>query len=883
MKRVEMKWWRRRQREEDLDRELRSDLELEAAEREESGLLPEEARHAAKRALGNAGLIKEEVRETWGWAWLDRFRQDIAYALRTFARAPGFTAVVILTLALGIGGATAMFSVVNAVLLHPLPFRNPDRLVVIWETLVRSPNDPPFFDTYHDFEVWKSGSQSFERLTPATWRTDGQILTGAGPARDVFAMPVGIDFFPMLGVTPALGRTFQPDDLRGGCTVVLKHSFWTQVFGGQKNVIGGRIELNENACTIVGVMPPGFAFYPDAAAMWVLITPDGAIARDPNAKVGAFGLLKPGVSIERAQEEVEALYRNAPRKDLFGTQVKPAIYPLAQQFSYLTGPTLRLSVMVLFGAVSFVLLIGCLNIANLLLGKSVARRKELAVRAALGSGRARLARQLLTEALLLSVTGATLGILLAMGAVYYFRTLNPIAMPPGNPVTVNLPVLYFTASLAVVTALLFGLIPALKASRVDLMDALRMSAQAASLSLTSRTLRRALVIAEVALSLALLVGAGLLIESVGRLASVPLGFRTDRAITMSITLPKWAYSTGSQRARFYAAVLDRTALLPDVASAAFTSFVPPDGRSAGYALAVDGRPEPSPTTAAFDVGQVFISPGYFGVMGVPLELGRIFEDSDGEKSPPVAIVNEALARKYFPRENPIGQRIKIGRPGTDRGWLTIVGVVANEKDQDFFHQMSWEETPAVFRPVNQDPPSHVSLVFRTVTDSTSPAAMIQKQIAALDNNVPTGDVQTMNQRLSRMLSYPHLRAIILSTFAGLALLLAAIGLYAVLSQLIAQRTQEFGVRMALGAQRRDLLKLVIREGMVLTFAGLVAGMLVALSLTGFLSSLLYGVKATDPSTLAIVSLLLVLVTLLATYVPARRASRVDPMVALRYE
>jgi putative ABC transport system permease protein len=270
-------------------------------------------------------------------------------------------------------------------------------------------------------------------------------------------------------------------------------------------------------------------------------------------------------------------------------------------------------------------------------------------------------------------------------------------------------------------------------------------------------------------------------------------------------------------------------------------------------------------------------------MGVPLELGRIFEDADGEKSPAVAIVNEALARKYFPRESPIGKRIKIDRPGTDRGWLTIVGVVANEKDQDFFHQMSWEETPAVFRPVNQDPPSHVSLVFRTATDSTSPAAMIQKQIAALDSNVPTGDVQTMNQRLSRMLSYPHLRAIILSTFAGLALLLAAIGLYAVLSQLIAQRTQEFGVRMALGAQRRDLLKLVIREGMVLTFAGLVAGMIVALSLTGFLSSLLYGVKATDPLTLAIVSLLLVLVTLLATYVPARRASRVDPMVALRYE
>ena len=878
-----MRWWRRKQHEEDLERELRLDLELEAAEREESGLSPEEARYAAKRALGNAGSIKEDVRETWRWAWLDRFRQDVVYAARAFARTPGFTAVVILTLALGIGATTAMFSVVNAVLLHPLPFRNPDRLVVIWETLVRSPNDPPFFDTYHDFEVWKSGSRSFERLTPATWRTDGQILTGGGPAREVFAMPVGIDFFPMLGITAALGRTFQPDDLREGCTVVLKHSFWMQTFGGRKNVIGRHVDLNKNACTVVGVMPPGFAFYPDAAAMWMLITPDGAIARDPNAKVGVFGLLKPGVSIQRAQEEVESLYRNAPRKDPFGTQVKPAIYPLAEQFAYLTGPTLRLSVMVLFGAVSFVLLIGCLNIANLLLGKSVARQKELAVRAALGSGRARLARQLLTEALLLSVNGAALGVFLAIGAVHYFQTLNPIAMPPGNPVTVNLPVLCFTASLAVVTALLFGLIPALKASRVDLMDALRVSAQAASLSLTARTLRRVLVIAEVALSLALLVGAGLLIESVARLASVPLGFRTDRVITMSITLPGWAYSTGNQRARLYRAVLDRTTLLPDVVSAAFASSLPPDGRGGGHALAVEGTPEPSPTTAAFDVGQVSISPGYFRAMDVPLELGRVFEDTDGEKSPAVAIVNEALARKYFPQANPIGLRIKLGRPGTERPWLTIVGVVADEKGQNFFHPMSWEEAPVVFRPMNQEPPSHVSLVVRTVTVGTSLAATIQKQISTLDNNVPTGDVQTMNERLSRMLSYPHLRAIVLATFAGLALVLAAFGLYAVLSQLIAQRTQEFGVRMALGAQRSDLLQLVIREGMVLTFAGLAAGLIIAASLTGLLSSLLYGVKATDPLTLAEVSLALLLVTLLATYIPARRASRVDPMVALRNE
>jgi predicted permease len=879
-----MRWRRRKQREEDLDRELRSDLELEAAEQEESGLDPEEAQYAARRALGNPGFIKEEVRETWGWAWLDRFRQDVAYAARAFARTPGFTTVVILTLALGIGATTAMFSVVNAVLLHPLPFRNPDRLVVIWEKFVRDPNAPPVFDTYRDFENWKSGSHSFERLAPATWTTGGGILTGAGPARDVLAMPVGIDFFPMLGVAPEVGRTFQPDDLHAGCTVVLRHSFWMQTFGGQKNVVGRHIELNDKACALVGVMPPGFAFYPDAAAMWILITPDSAIARNPNAAVGVFALLKADVSIARAQAEVEALYRNAPRKDVSGIQIKPVIYPLAEQFAYLTGPTLRLSVMVLFGAVSFVLLIACLNIANLLLGKSVARQKELALRAALGSGRARLVRQLLTEALLLSGAGAALGIALAMGAVHYFRILNPIAMPPGNPVSVNLPVLGFTASLAVVTAVLFGLIPALKASRVDLMDALRLSAQTASLSRAARTLRRALVIAEVGLSLALLIGAGLLIESVKRLASVPLGFQTDRLITMSISLPNWAYSTSRQRAQFYDAALDRTALIPDVVSAALASSLPPDGRAGRYVLAVDGRPEPNPATAALDVGQVSISPGYFRVMGVPLELGRAFEDTDREKAPAVAIVNEALARKYVPHENPVGKRIKLlTASGTDRPWLTIVGVAGDEKHQDFFHQMDWQETPVVFGPVNQDPPSRLLLASRTRSAGIAPAVTIQKQIAALDNNVPTEDVQTMSERLSRTLSYPHLRAILLAAFAGLALLLAAIGLYAVLSQLIAQRTQEFGVRMALGAQRSDLLKLVIREGMILTFTGLAAGVIIAESLSGLLTSLLYGVKATDPLTLAGVSLLLVLVALLATYIPARRASSVDPMVALRHE
>ncbi len=821
----------------------------------------------------------------WRWNWLERSKQDLVYAIRTFARTPGFTAVIILTLALGIGATTAIFSIVNAVLLHPLPYKHADRLIVIWEKLARDPKGPPVFDSYRDFETWKTSSRSFEQLAPATWATGGQIVTGIGPARDVLAMPAGIDFFSLLGIAPQIGRAFQPDDLHRGCTVVLRHNFWITAFGGDKSIIGRHISLSEKACTIVGVMPQGFTFYPDALSMWMLITPDSPIARDPeHANIGVFGLLKPGVSIERAQREVQSLYINAHRRDLGGIWRKPFIYPLAEEFAYLTGPNLRLSVMVLFAAVSFVLLIACVNIANLLLGRSLQREKELAVRAALGSGRVRLIRQLLTEGLLLSFAGAAIGVLLAAAAVHYFRTLNPIEMPPGNPVSVNLPVLGFSAALAIVTALLFALVPALKASRIDLIEALRASGRSASFGPAARAFGKVLVSAEVTLSLALLVGAGLLIESVNRLASVPLGFRTDRVIAMRVELPGWSYSKIALRAKFYRDVLDRTSALPGIDSVAFTSSLPLNGgRWRGNVLTVEGRPEPVLTTAQRDVGQSSITSDYFRVMGVPLKGGRLFEDTDREQRPSVAIVNEALVRKYFPRENPIGKHIKVGEPGTERPWFTIVGIVADEMDKNFFREMTWDEIPVVFRPIAQDPPQAALLAVRAVKDEIALGAAIQKRITTLDPTVPVGEVETMNERVARTLAYPRFRAIVLGAFAALALLLAAVGLYGVLSQLIAQRTQEFGVRLALGARTQDVLMLVIRQGMLLTIAGLAAGLVVALFLTKFLSSLLYGVTATDPWTLIDVSLLLVIIAFVATYLPARRAAKLDPMVALRYE
>ena len=878
--------WRRKRRNDDLERELRSHLDAETAEQQENGMSPDDARSAAKRALGNTTQLKEGVRQAWGWNWLERFNQDVAYGVRTFTRTPGFTAVVILTLALGIGSTSAIFSIVNAVLLNPLPYPKADRLVVIWDQQTRDPKAPPVFDSYRDYQTFRDSSQSFVHLAPATWATGGRILTGAGPARNVLAMPAGLDFFSLLGFKAEVGRTFQPDDLHRRCTVVLKYGFWMAAFGGQRSVTGKHIQLDEQACTVIGVMPREFTFYPDALSMWMLITPDDAIAKDPdNAKVGIFGLLKNGVSLPQAQKELETLYRNEHQADRAGSPLlKPFVYPLAEQFAYLTGPTLRLSVIVLFAAVTLVLLIACVNIANLLLGRSVVRQKELAVRAALGSGRWRLIRQLLTEGLLLSFAGAMLGMFFAVGAVHFFRVLNPIQLPPGNPVHVNLQVLGFAAVLAVATAILFGLIPALKASRVDLVSSLKVTSRSSSPARAEQSFGKILVAVEVMLSLTLLVGAALLIDSVNRLASVPLGFRAHHLLTMDVQLPAWHFTKDTQRTQFYREALDRVTALPGVQAAAFTTSLPlTNERWRGSVLTVEGHPEPTLANAVPDASEAAITNQYFQVMGVPLKGGRLFADSDGPQGQAVAVVNEALVRKYFPRENPMGRHIKVGDPGTNRPWLTIVGVAGVEKDKSFFHEMTWDDIPMLFRPISQNVPSRGTLVVRTERDGAGLAAVLRRQISLLANNVPIGESQSMDERLNRTLAYPRFRAVLLASFSALAVLLASVGLYGVLSQLVAQRRQEFAVRVALGAQRRDVVFLVCRQGFALTSWGLAAGLVLTLWLTKFLSSLLYGVKATDPWMLAGASLVLFLVAAAATLVPAWRGSSIDSVAALKYE
>jgi putative ABC transport system permease protein len=563
-------------------------------------------------------------------------------------------------------------------------------------------------------------------------------------------------------------------------------------------------------------------------------------------------------------------------------EMEPAVYPLKEEFTWLASRSLKITLLLLFGAVGFVLLIGCVNVANLLLGRSLVRQKELAIRAALGSGRRRLLQQLLTEALLLSLSGAVLRALLAIAAVRWFHIANPVELPPGARVAVDVPVLAFAVGLSILTTLLFGFLPAWRASRVDLNDVLKTQGRGATQGGGRRAVAKALVVGEVALSLVLLVGAGLLVRSFASFASAPFRPGTEQLIMMTVHLPAKTYSTSDEKLRFYTQLVDNLRSLADTHQVLLTTNNPLWGGADGV-LEVQGRPGPTPGAAPHDTDNASISPDYFSVVGPSLERGRPFDARDNERSQPVAIVNEALAKKYFPHEDPLGRHIRLLSEASTSPWLTIVGVVANQKSHTVYQEMAWLENPIVYRPFRQDPFASMKLLIRSHQSAERVGALVQNQTVRLDPSVPVTDIQTLQHFLHRFLIYPRFRTALLGGFASLALLLAVIGLYGVLAQLVAQRTQEIGVRMALGARTTDILAAIMREGMLLVVAGVGLGVFAAWSITNSLAALLYGVKATDPLTLIGVSTVLILAALWATYVPARRAAHVDPINALRHE
>ncbi len=795
---------------------------------------------------------------------------DLLHACRSLARAKGFTFVAALTLALGIGSVTAVFSIVNGALLRPLPYRDPRRLVEILDQSLHERGMNKLFATYGDYREFARHATTLEGVAALTWAVRSPIMTGHGDTRAITAFPVSASFFDVLGAHAAIGRTFRPSDETGGCAVVLSNSYWTSDFGADRGVPGQSVTLDGKACAILGVMPKDFVFYPAAARMWTLILPT---APDVDKMMAvSIGRLKPGVTITRAQSELSSLFAALHTNDQW-RDFGPVVDPMQQELTWLAGRNLRTTLWILLAAVGLVLLIACVNVANLLLGRSLSRSREFAVRAAIGCGRARLFRQLLTEAMPLAAIGGVLGLAVAYAAVRYFQSVNPVELPVGADISLDPRVLLFALTVSALTAVIAGTAPAWKASRTDLNTAFKSAGRGAVRG--GALLGRTMVAAEVALSVVLLVGDGLLMQSVLRMSSADLGFRPEGLTAATITLPVGQYRDAAARWRFYDSLQQKASAVPGVTSAAVTSLLAPASGGTSR-LEIFGTSQNA--NAPHDVIRQSVGEDYFRTIGTRVLAGGFTPHIDSSR-PPEAVINEALAAEYFPDGNAIGRRIRL--ESDSKEWLTVVGIVETERRTTVYNEMQWVAQPAVYLAAQQNPPQSASLIVRTHGDQAALGTALHRQIAAIDPGVALGETKTMRSMLGVYLSYPRFRALVFGGFAAFALLLAAIGLHGVLAELVSQRTQEIGVRMALGARPADIARLISRQGGTPVVSGLAAGIVCALWLGRFLGSMLYGVAARDLTTLVCVSGLLLGAAALALALPARRASRVDPMEALR--
>jgi putative ABC transport system permease protein len=872
-------WLSPRQVDQDFDQELEVHLDLLAEESVRRGMSPEEAKREARIRLGGPTQLKETNRELQGLPAIETFLQDTRYAFRMLRKNPGFTAVAVLTLALGIGANTAIFSVVYAVLLKPLPYTNSDQLFTAFQANTQQ-RIAETGCSYLNFEEWRAQNHVFSELAGNV--AHQLTLTGRVEPTVVNTSVVTPEFFALLDVKPLTGRIFSPQDGKQGAppVVLVSEDLWRGRFGADPKIIGTSINLDQRPFTVIGIIPGAFRtpFFTAKQEVWIPLVQDPVFSTFMPQRgahlLPVIGRLKPGVSVAQAQAEMDAISgRLAAEFPAENNGWTVRLVPLQKE---IVGDV-RTALLVLLGAVGLVLLIACANIANLLLTRATSRSKEIAVRTALGAGRVRIIRQLLSETAVLGLLGGAVGIALAYWGVKGLSSLLPSSLPQLNPIRVDYFVLGFALLLSAIAGVAFGLVPAMFAAHADIQNALREGARSGE-SRNRRRARSFLAVAEISLAMVLLVTAGLLLRSFARLTSVSPGFDAQHIVKADVSLPQFQYSTPQQWAAFSEELLARIQSDPGLQDSAVVVPRPIADRNVNLPFDIVGTP-PSSASASRTASFVSVSPDYFRVMGIPLLAGRFFSQHDISSAPRVSIISEAMARLYFPNQNPLGKQLIFGFPPNGEAMREIVGIVGNVRD------VALGQNPGamMYVPFAQAPFWGANLVVKSTLSTSSVAAAIRQEVQKMDKDIPVTDVAKMPDLIDASVAQPRFRTFLLGLFAAMALVLAATGIFGVISYSVSRRTNEIGIRVALGASHNTILSMILRETLALTLAGLAVGLPCTLAASHLVGHMLFDVSANDPATLAAVALSLAAVAALAGYIPARRAVRVDPMAALRYE
>jgi len=867
----------------EVDEELHDHLDREAEKYRRAGFAPNEAMRRAHLALGGSEQIKQQSRDSRGTKFVEDVLQDLRYAMRSFARMPGLTALIVISLAIGIGANTALFSITSTLLLKPLPYPAADRIAILWlrSPGIGIPQDWPSPGQYQDIVTQNHVFQDTALAIGSNF-----TLSERSKAMKVDGIRATSSLLPMLGAKPMLGRIFLPEEDQPGrpATVVLTYGFWQREFASDPNIVGRTITLDGNLHTVVGVLSSSFRLnhevIPTIAGIDKpdLFMPPLDEAKDPNnygsEKYNILARLRPGVTMKQAQSDIDVIAARLRQEKHRDRSFTISVVPLIEQ---VVG-NVRTAVLILFGAVALVLLIACTNVANLLLSRTAVRQREIAIRAALGAGRVRVMRQLLTESILLSLMGGVAGLAISALSIFIARRIHPGNIPRLDELGMDLRVLGFTLAVSIFTGVVFGLAPALRASRVDLTTNLKAGGKGSlggGLSIRHDKLRGALVIAELAISLPLLIGAGLLVRSFVRLANVPPGFNPEHVVSMNVGAYGPQFKDPTARVQFYQELAERISHLPGVTATGAISALPLTSAVSWGGMHIEGY-VPPPNEPELQVDRRAATPPYFGAMQIPLIRGRMFAETDTDKMPPVAIIDQKMAHRFWPHGDAIGKRI---RRSDDSPWTTIIGVVGVVKE----YGLDIDSRMVEYYPHTQIRNGTLYVVARTTSDPASTAAAITHLVNAINPDVPVYDVATMEQRVQDSMARQRFAMTMLGGFAGFAMILAAIGIYGVMSFLVTQGTADIAIRMALGARRASILSLVFQQGMRLALVGIIVGLVGALGLTRMMSSLLFGVTPTDPFTFFSVLALLLFVALCACLFPAGRAMRIDPMVALRTE